>query len=137
MQVPDDVIISQKAKGYMKNPAYILEDAFNSQELAGIIGNAHFLIAMRLHALIISAKMNVPFVGIVYDPKVEYYLKTLQMHKAGTAESFDYIEAASVVSAVLDNIDAYKKHLAARTEKLGDLADENTRYLLELINKDK
>lgn len=137
MQVPDDVVISQKAKGYMKNPAYILEDALNSQELAGIIGKAHFLIAMRLHALIISAKMNVPFVGIVYDPKVEYYLKTLQMHKAGTAESFDYIEAASVVSAVLDNIDAYKKHLAARTEKLGDLADENTRYLLELINKDK
>lgn len=134
MQIPDDVVISRKAREYMKNPAYLLDEEYSSEELAGIIKKADFAITMRLHALIFSARAGVPFVGIVYDPKVKYYLDILNMHRAGTAEDFDYIAAYNVASAVLDDLPKYKEQIIKKSAELTELANDNTKYLLELVD---
>ena len=110
---------------------------YSPEELAGIIGKATFTIGMRLHTLIFSAKMGVPFVGIEYDPKVKYYVDMLDMHLAGTAEGFDYISAFNISSAVLDDIGTYRRHLEKKSEELTTLAEKNTEYLIELMNKPK
>lgn len=135
MQIPDDVMISRKAKEYMEHQAYLLDEQYTSEELAGIIGKAQFAVAMRLHALIFAAKMGVPFVGIVYDPKVKYYLDILQMHQAGTAETFDYLGAVNITSAVIDDIKTYRDKLIKKTKELTVLAQENTDYLTALIDE--
>ena len=135
MQVPSDTIISRKVRDMMENESYIIEAKYEAQELVGIIGKAKFIMAMRLHAIIMAAKMNVPLIGIVYDPKVDYYLKLLGMHKAGSADSFDYLQASGVASAVLDDADTYRKQLREIEKKLTELSKENTRLLKELIDR--
>ncbi len=135
MQIPDDVVISRKAMELMENEAYFLDEAYTSEELVGIIGKASLSIAMRLHALIFSAKMGVPLVGIVYDPKVKYFLDSLDMHQAGTSEEFDYISAFNITSAVIDDLDSYREHLIQKSEEFTVLADRNTKYLLDLFDK--
>jgi polysaccharide pyruvyl transferase WcaK-like protein len=45
------------------------------------------LIAIRLHALIFSAVMRTPLIGISYDPKIDRFLETLGDQNAGTLEN--------------------------------------------------
>lgn len=135
MQIPDDAGISREACDLMKNKAYVLDEQFTSPELVGIIGKSKFSITMRLHALIFSAKMTVPLVGIVYDPKVKYYLDIMEMQQAGDAETFDYIGAFNIACAVIDEFDKYKARLTEKTDGLVKKAEQNTRYLKALINK--
>lgn len=40
------------------------------RQILGLVREAQMVVAMRLHALIFAASMNVPCVGIAYDPKV-------------------------------------------------------------------
>lgn len=39
-----------------------------------LLSSARFIISMRLHPLIISSVLNIPFLGITYDPKVSSFI---------------------------------------------------------------
>ena len=42
-----------------------------------MIGNMDLLVGVRLHSLIHAAIMDVPMIGISYDPKVNAFLKSI------------------------------------------------------------
>ena len=93
MQPGHDRAATQQVRQAMEEPSYLLEESCTPQELMAVLGKARLCVAMRLHTLIFAARMAVPCLGLVYDPKVESYLQELELPSAGHVERFDAREA--------------------------------------------
>ncbi len=103
----------------------------------GIIGLSDFVLAMRLHTLIFSARMRVPFIGMVYDPKVDAYIKALDMLSVGDVREFDADKAMDAVKDLMENREKYADALKHSVTELESFAREDARLLLELLESDK
>ena len=73
---PPDADVSTAIIRRAKSTPVLLPEPTLAQA-AQIIGRASLVIGMRLHALIIAARLGVPFAAIPYDPKVTSLLSDL------------------------------------------------------------
>ncbi|MBQ9604783.1 MAG: polysaccharide pyruvyl transferase CsaB [Firmicutes bacterium] len=137
MGYPRDLEISQKLIDNMHEKAYMIKNRCTPSEILGLVGCFDLMISMRLHTLIFAAVKNVPMLGVIYDPKVEYYLQELDMPEAGDVRTkrLNSSEIMAKANDVLANIDEYKKKLKVRADLMSDKARENDRILLELIKR--
>lgn len=133
MQSPNDIEISRSVQDLMCHPSYILDGQYSAEELMGMIGAADFVLAMRLHTLIFAARMKVPAIGLVYDPKIEYYLETLSMPSIGRVENYDLQTALSVIQQVAENKPHYVSILDVKTTALEYAAHQDELYLKKLL----
>jgi len=137
MQTPHDISISQDIRRLMKNRAYVLDTRYTAEQLMGVIGLCDFVLAMRLHTLIFSARMCVPFIGMIYDPKVDAYIKALHMLSAGDVRDFDAGRVMETVKELMAHRDEYAASLKRSLTELEALAHEDAKLLLELLESDK
>ena len=93
MQPERDRATTAKVRELMEEPAYVLDASCTPREMMAVLGQARLCLAMRLHTLIFAARMAVPAMGLVYDPKVASYLEELDLPAAGQVEAFDGAEA--------------------------------------------
>lgn len=121
----------------MEEPSYILEENCVPQEMMAVLGQAKLCLAMRLHTLIFAARMAVPTLGLVYDPKVESYLKELELPSAGHVECFDAEAAIAAVDALMADYDRALSTLKAKSVQMKHAAEENERLLLDLLERTK
>ena len=138
MEYPRDLEISQKVVDNMKRQAYVLKNRYKPSEILGLVGCFDLMISMRLHTLIFAAVKNVPMLGVIYDPKVEYYLKELEMPEAGDVRTkrLNSTEIVAKARDVFGNMQAYKDILRKNADVMCEKARENDRILLELINRE-
>ena len=101
MQYPKDIAVSKKVSSMMKNKSYVLTNRYTPAEMMGIVGRVDVMVSMRLHTLIFAAVKNIPMVGIIYDPKIEYYLKELDMPEGGDVRS-EKLDSDRITSVTLD-----------------------------------
>lgn len=137
MQHPNDVEISRRVRDMMTQPAWLLDQQLRPEELMGVIGQAELVISMRLHTLIFSARMGVPLVGLIYDPKVAYYLQLLEMPSGGDVTNFREDVFQKQVADLLERRDEYAAALAEKSQRLEQAAHENEQYLLELLRGER
>jgi len=133
MHRPQDASFSRRVMEKMQSPAFLLDAPCSAEELLGVIALSRFTVAMRLHALVFSACVHVPFAGIVYDPKVQAYLDAFEMPSAGAAESLDPYSALKTALFVSENRDALSRKVAACAAAFEERAREDTRLLIELL----
>ena len=100
----------------------LLEEACTPQELMAVLGRARLCVAMRLHTLIFAARMAVPCIGLVYDPKVESYLQELEMPSAGHVERFDQREAIACADQLMADYEANLIRLREKSKALAQAA---------------
>lgn len=142
MQFPSDIAVSKKVASMMKNKSYVLTKRYTPAEMLGIVGRVDAMVSMRLHTLIFAAVKNIPMVGIIYDPKIEYYLKELDMPEGGDVrkEKLDSEKITSITLDIFENMNKYKNVLKSKADIMTNKADENDILLakqLDIIRKEK
>ena len=133
MQPERDREVTGRVRAQMEEPAHVLDASCTPRELMGVLGRSRLCVAMRLHTLIFAARMAVPALGLVYDPKVASYLEELNLPSAGDVERFDGAEAIRRADALMADYDGVLSRLREKSAQLALAAGENERLLLELL----
>jgi len=137
MQWPDDMNIARRIAGRMKQPAAVLEEEYTTSELLSLVGNLDMLIGIRLHALIFAAVMQVPLIGISYDPKIDRFLETVGDTAVGTLQT---LTADALLAKARDLLPEIRRPSKERAERIGELrqkAFRNAELAVALIENRK
>ena len=137
MQWPEDVAAAREIVRRSKYPAFVLDEAYTTNELLAMIGQMDLLIGIRLHALIFAAVMNVPIIGVSYDPKVERFLRSLGQAAAGTLKDITVEKLFSQAETVFENQENMKHSLAQRMQIIRNDAFRNAELAVALIQGSK
>ena len=135
MQPSRDRATAQQVQSFMAEPSCLLDTPCTPRELMAVLGKARLCLAMRLHTLIFAARMAVPSMGLVYDPKVDSYLKELDLPAAGRVDSFDAQEAIRRADALMADYPAVLSRLKEKSAAMTRAAGENERLLLEMLEE--
>ncbi len=132
MQHKGDVAASRSIAEMMKYSPCILDEEYTTVEAMSLIGCMDAVVGVRLHALIFSALMKVPMVGISYDPKVASFL-----HMIGEKVHSDIYALTSqgLYEEVQQKLEAgrLRGEVNNRIDWLRDRSAENARIALRII----
>ncbi len=118
MHYPGDVTASREIASLMKEDPHIIERQLNFKEMISLMAQTRVLVGMRLHFLIFGALLNVPIVGISYDPKVDRFLSLVDMPAGGSVEDLDYGRLSGCIHRVMDSSDRLREKLAGKVAVL-------------------
>ena len=134
MQYPNDILILKNVAAKMNNKSFVVEEKLNVFETYGIISGMDMLVGMRLHALVFSAGAGVPMLGLVYDPKIEWFLEYVNQASAGDVRQLEFEELKSAAENVWNNRLEIRKQLENDVLTLKEKSLENARVAIELIS---
>lgn len=131
MKFPEDIRSAQTTAELMKNDCIVLDEEFTTQEILSLTGCMDVLIGVRLHALIFAGVMNVPMLGISYDPKIERFLDSIGEKPLGNMAD---VKAQEILDATLKKLSEHKEFRDdTLLKKLGELARLNAKLASELV----
>lgn len=135
MHYPQDLKVSQEIADLMlhKQSALVLEELYSTEEFLSVIGNFDLLIGVRLHALIFAAVMQVPIIGISYDPKIDRFLQGVQATAVACLDTLSLDVLIEKVDAVLHNIEQERQIQSTCVKKLREAAQENAQIAMDLL----
>ena len=137
MQPDVDRGMTEAVRKEMKETSYVLDVPCTPSEMMAVLGQAKLCLAMRLHTLIFAARMAVPTLGLVYDPKVASFLKELNLYSAGDVERFDAAAAIAEADKLMCAYDGVLTDLRERSAQMEQATRKNDELLLELLKKTK
>ncbi len=101
-----------------------------------MISKLKMFIGMRYHSIIFSAKMNVPFVGIVYEHKAESFVSIVNMKDYMIKiEDISGNEIYDKAINVIENHENIKNALTNINDKITAVSFKNTKMLHDLMCK--
>lgn len=136
MQTPYDTEISQRVQQRMRNPSWILSNRYATDRIMGMVGCADFVLCMRLHTLVFAARMHVPTLGLVYDPKVLYHLKALDMPSLGDVETLDVEKALALIDGMVNRQEEYARRITEKAEEFRRRACRNDELVRKIIHSE-
>ncbi|MFO7637340.1 MAG: polysaccharide pyruvyl transferase CsaB, partial [Clostridia bacterium] len=132
----DDESLSRSLMTRMKSPSYILSEYYSAEETMGIIGRLDLLVGMRLHSLIFAACCQTPLIGLVYEPKVEWFMQYIGLPQliAGHVSTFTYEMLLELSVYAMENRDDIRDKLGKETILLRKKAMHNAHLAIDLKN---
>lgn len=115
-------------------PIHVLSGQYTPTDMMGIIGMTQLMVGMRLHSLIMAARMQIPSVGLVYDPKVRLFSESVDFP---FIESITQLNDADQFYAALENTWQNKEEISTHLSKtlplLQNRVYDSVRVALKLL----
>lgn len=127
-----DLQIAQQLTNAVGAGATCLEQPMRFDQLVAILAEAELVVAMRLHALIMSAICLRPMVGIAYDPKVNGFLQSIGQPVAGSTTDLQADQLVAYVQASYQRRAAISRDLEQRLIEQRRLAMRSTEIAVAL-----
>ena len=119
----------------MSGKGYILNNAYTTARLLGVIRDAEFVIGMRLHTLIYAASVKTPVIGISYDPKIDAMMDYMGQEYRLPADNPNPLTLQAYIDKIIENRAEISLQLAEVAEKAAEKASENAVLALSLIKE--
>jgi len=132
LHLPDDRAVCCEIAAMMRNRAVIFDGDCDADLFMSVIGNCQLLIGVRLHALIFAAIMNVPIIGITYDPKIDRFLDSVGLKAVAAVTNTDSAKLVAATTECLCNRIAVKAQLESSMRDLRKKALMNAEAALQL-----
>ena len=133
MHHPADLVSSREIAALMKEPSVIIGEKITVPQMLSLVANLDLLVGMRLHALIFAAVGGVLPVGIVYDPKVERFLRRIDLTPAGKPEQIEAGALAKMAELYLDGREQLQGKVVRRLDELRGAAERPAQIVRELL----
>ena len=117
----------------MKQPAIFLENPHNMDSIRGIVGLSAFTLAMRLHTLIYGINQGVPVIGLVYDPKVQGLMESIDQPFYTAVEETDAATLIQFSDKILANLIEISNQVRKAGQASQDLAKQNAALCMALL----
>ena len=133
LQYPVDMEACERLQHFMvrKSSSTILATNCDTEQFLSLMGNFNLLVGMRLHALIFAAVMELPFVAVSYDPKIDGFVKDIDGVSAGNVTNLQEKQILTAVKQAL-KVSQNSKDLL---EKLRVKALLNSKEAFELLKR--
>ncbi len=133
LQYPVDMEACERLQHFMvrKSSSTILATNCDTEQFLSLMGNFNLLIGMRLHALIFAAVMELPFVAVSYDPKIDGFVKDIDGISAGNVTNLQEKQILIAVKQAL-KVSQNSKDLL---EKLRVKALLNSKEAFDLLKR--
>jgi polysaccharide pyruvyl transferase WcaK-like protein len=105
--------------------------------MLSIIGNMDLLVGVRLHSIIHAAIMDVPIIGISYDPKVNSFMHSINMKAMCSVYDFKSDFFMDEFQKTLQNQDKIQSTVRVEMAKLIKRLDKNEELIKELLENGK
>lgn len=135
LQATADRPVARDTAALMQHEAVVLEGDYSAMEIMALTGMMHLVIGMRLHALVFAAVQGVPLVGLVYDPKVEDFLRLVDQPSAGRVDEVDEQSLLAAARQVLEHREETQRRLGELGGELVRMAHENSRLVAGLLGR--
>ena len=131
MHYNEDIKAAQSIAEISNAECKIINGVHSTKELLSLVGCMDVLIGIRLHALIFAGVMNVPMVGISYDPKIDRFLDSIGESPVGNLSDVSAADLISVVESKLHN--KLNPRDDSLLKKLHNKARQNAELAINLI----
>lgn len=132
----EDVYLSMKIMELMENgeQTYVLKEQFEPEILLTLISRLSLMLGMRLHSIMFSSLVQIPFLAFNYDPKVKNFVYNLDLPEL--LLDLDDLSLKTVkkkVEYIRENNDKIIKLLSKKVKVLKEKASINNDLLFQLL----
>lgn len=131
-QSPDDADAAVSVIRKCSSAPVLLGGGHDLRTMTALFGRCAAVLSMRLHALILAAKLGVPFVAVPYDPKIQALLTMLAYPMKTLDRNADPQE---VVDQLWARRFELRQHLERRVPPLASRAALAFDWLEELVDR--
>jgi polysaccharide pyruvyl transferase CsaB len=111
----------------------LVENQYLSEDMLSVVGNLDLLVGARLHSLIYSAVMDVPMIGVSYDPKIDSFLNAIGMNFDLTVDNFTLEGFQHIYDHVVEHYDSLRRQVGENVSRMQQDLGLNEELICQLL----